>query len=322
MTEQPKLRGSVLVVRGGSVVYEASRGDADLERGTPCTSHTRFQIASISKQFTAAAIMLLVEQGEVGLDDEVSRWIAGCPPSWRGITVHHLLTHTSGLGHWQDFPELDLTTWLPPDEVLKAFQQSAPRFAAGTDWYYSSPAYVLLAHIVEHAGDEPYRQFLSQRIFEPLDLGDTFAGSPNGRAGLATGYTGTTAAPSFELDSVGMGAGDIWSTTGDLVRWNRALAAGEFLGDESRRLTFTPHARTGTERQLPNRAAEAYGYGWQIGQIAGHPVRCHSGGNAGFTSFNAWFPGHSAYVVVLANNDETDTYQLTVQLTENHLAST
>lgn len=314
MIEQPDNRGSMLVVRGESVVYEVSRGYADIERGTLCTPRTRFQIASISKQFTAAAIMLLVEQGAVALDHEVSRWIAGCPPSWRGITVHHLLTHTSGLGHWFDLPELDLTTWLPPDEVLKVFQQSAPRFTAGTDWYYSSPAYVLLAHVVEHASDEPYRQFLSRRIFDPLDLRDTFAGSAGGRTELATGYTGATTTPSFELDSVGMGAGDIWSTTADLLRWNRALAAGEFLGNESRRLTFTPHARTGIERLL-----EAYGYGWQLGQIAGHPVRCHGGGNAGFTSYNAWFPELSAHVIVMTNNDEIDTYDLTVQLTERHL---
>ncbi|NGN64927.1 beta-lactamase family protein [Streptomyces sp. A7024] len=325
MTLPPDFRGNALVVHGHSVLYEVSQGHADARTGTQCTAATRFQIASVSKQFTAAAIMLLVERGAVALDHEVSRWIRGCPPTWRGITVHHLLTHTSGLGHWEDFPALDLTAWLPPDEVLKTFHQSAPKFPAGADWYYSSPAYVLLAHIVEQAGGEPYRRFLGRHIFEPLDLRDTFAGSPGDRSGrsdrsdrseLATGYAGTTVAPSFELDAVGMGAGDIWSTTGDLLRWDQALATDGLLGSESRRLLFTSHAPTGFEGQL-----DAYGYGWQLGRIAGHAVRCHSGDNAGFKAFNAWFPDLSAYVIVLANNQETDPYALTLRLTEAHLTN-
>lgn len=164
MTGRPEFRGNALLVRGESVLYEVSQGYADIESGTRCTARTRFQIASVSKQFTAAAVMLLIERGAVALDDEVGRWIPGCPPSWRGITVHHLLTHTSGLGHWRDFPGLDLTARLPPDEVLKAFQQSAPHFPVGSAWHYSSPAYVLLAHLVERAGSEPYRDRGGHRL--------------------------------------------------------------------------------------------------------------------------------------------------------------
>lgn len=114
-----------------------------------------------------------------------------------------------------------------------------------------------------------------------------------------------------------MGAGDIWSTTGDLLRWDQALAAGELLSSESRRLMFTPHARTGAEQRL-----DSYGYGWQIGRVAGHAVRCHSGDNAGFTSFNAWFPELSAYVIVLTNNHEIDSSDLAIRLTEDRITST
>ncbi|WP_329127163.1 serine hydrolase domain-containing protein [Streptomyces sp. NBC_01465] len=313
MVEQTDFRGCALVANGKSVVYEVSQGFADARSGTRCTADTRFQIASVSKQFTAAAIMLLVERGVVALDHEVSRWIGDCPPSWRGITVHHLLTHTSGLGHWEDFPELDLTAWLAPDEAVKVFQEASPKFKVSSDWYYSSPAYVLLARIVEEAGTEPYPRFLTRQIFEPLGLSNTFAGSPAGRCEVATGYAGTTVAPSFELDSLGMGAGDIWSTTGDLLRWDRALATGEFLGGESRRLMFTSHAATGIGQ------LDAYGYGWQLGRVAGHEVRCHSGDNNGFKAFNAWFPKLSAYVIVLSNHNETDPAALTVRLTEEHI---
>jgi CubicO group peptidase (beta-lactamase class C family) len=315
--EHTALQGTVLVVRGESVLYEASRGFADRESGTPCTPRTRFQIASVSKQFTVAAILSLVDDGKLALDDQVGRWIDGCPPSWQEITVHHLLTHTSGLGHWEDFPALTGLTASPPaDEVVKAFQQSDPLFPVGTDWAYSSPGYVLLAHIVVRASGEPYLDFLTRTVLEPLDLRDTFAGAPDGRTGVAIGYAGAEAVESFELASVWTGTGDVWSTTGDLLRWDQALAAGEILSDESRRLMFTPHASTNGKRQF-----EAYGYGWMFGRIAGRPVRCHSGDNPGFRAFNAWFPELSAYVIVLSNDDAADAYALTVQLAEAQLAS-
>ncbi|WP_199548354.1 serine hydrolase [Streptomyces sp. N35] len=316
MADQPDFRGSALVVRGTSTVYDVSQGSADVRSGTRCTARTRFQIASVSKQFTAAAVMLLVERGAVALDDDVSRWISDCPPGWRGITVHHLLTHTSGLGHWEDFPELDLTAWMPSDELLKVFRESAPKFPPGSGWYYSSPAYVLLAHLVERAGGEPYRQFLTRQIFEPLGLHDTFAGAPGDRSEVAAGHAGGAVTPSYELDVVGLGAGDLWSTTGDMLRWDQALATGAFLGDESRRLMFAPHATTGLGE------LDAYGYGWQIGRIAGQQVRCHSGDNAGFKSFNAWFPELSAYVIVLTNHDELNPATLTAHLTRTHLTGT
>ncbi len=313
MTDQPGFRGSALVVHRDETVYALDQGNADERSGTPCTPRTRFQIASVSKQFTAAAVMLLVERGTVAPDHEVGRWIHDCPPSWRGITVHHLLTHTSGLGHWEDFPDLDLTAWLPPEEAVKAFQASAPRFAPGTAWYYSRPGYVLLAHLVERAGDEPYRQFLTRRILEPLGLHDTFAGSPGTRPDIATGHAANTATPSYELDVLGMGAGDIWSTTGDLLRWNRAMTTDALLGAPSRHLLLTSHAATGLG------GLDGYGYGWQTGRIAGRRVLCHSGDNAGFKSFNAWFPDHASHIIVLSNDDATAPGAMVTHLTTAHI---
>lgn len=172
---------------------------------------------------------------------------------------------------------------------------------------------MLLAHIVERAGVEPYRQFLTRQILEPLGLHNTFAGSPGTRPDVATGHAGAKATPSFELDVLGMGAGDIWSTTRDLLRWNRAMDTDALLGEASRRLMLTSHAATGLGQ------LDGCGYGWQTGLIAGRRVHCHSGDNAGFKSFNAWFPELSAHVIVLSNNDETTPGALVTHLTTAHL---
>ncbi len=311
MAEPLEVSGVVLATRGDAILYEATRGFADAERVVPCTTDTRFQLASISKQFTAAATLLQVESGTVRLDDEVGAWIEGCPPSWRGITIHRLLTHTSGLGHWPDYPELDLFAWISPSDIIKAFQQAGPRFEPGSDWYYSSPAYVLLAYVVENASGQPYHDYLQHMIFEPLGLHDTFAGMPDGQDRLATPYDEGKPTLSFELNSIGVGAGDAWSTTHDLLRWNRTLASGRFLSEPSRRLMFTPHARTG-----PDPLADAYGYGWYLGTIADHQVRHHAGHNAGFRAFNAWFPETDSCVIVLSNNESADAQGLATKLAE------
>ncbi len=304
-----KIQGSVLVARDNTIVYEASYGFADAEAGTPCASDTRFQIASVSKQFTAAAVLLLVEKGVLGLDQPIDRWISGCPPSWRTITVHQLLTHTSGLGHWFDYPNLDLTTWIRPDEVLEAFQKTDPLFPPGTGWRYSSPGYVLLARIVERAGDEPYREFLDRQVFQPVGLDETYVGAPYGRPRTARGYAGSSRVPSFDLNTVGMGAGDVSSTTHDLLRWDVTLAAGTYLTDASRRLMFTPHAPVSKERP-----GDTYGYGWELGPIGGRPARYHGGDNSGFRAYNLWFPDDAGYVVVLSNQAAVDSRKAAMQL--------
>jgi CubicO group peptidase (beta-lactamase class C family) len=309
MTE---IQGTVLVARGDSVLYEASGGYADASLGVACGPATRFQLASVSKQFTAAALLLQVEAGNVRLSDEVGAWIDGCPSAWDGITVHHLLTHTSGIAHWPDFPSLDLCGWTPPSEAIKTFQAAPLRFSPGSDWYYSSPGYVLLAHIVSRASGRPYRSYLREAIFSPLGLRDTFAGMPDGEVDrLAVPYASGKVTPSFELDSLGMGAGDAWSTTHDMLRWDRALASGAFLSARSRELTFTAHASVGDVRSF-----EAYGYGWQLGPVGGRMARCHSGGNAGFSTFNAWFPEIDGYVIVLSNDETCDAQGLTAKLAE------
>ncbi len=175
------LRGVALVQRGPEDLVTFSGGTAGTEPGSACTLGTRFQIGSVSKQFTAAAVLSLADQGVLSVDDRVGRWIGGCPASWDALTVHHLLTHTAGLPHWWDISGLDPTVPLTAEDELRIFSDAPLLSAPGERFHYSSPGYVLLARIVERAAEQPYASFLATTIFEPFGMASTFAGSGNGR---------------------------------------------------------------------------------------------------------------------------------------------
>lgn len=305
--------GSALVQHGEETLLDAACGLADRERAIPNRSDTEFQIASISKQFTAAAILVLQERGALSVQDHLCQWVADCPNAWKPITIHHLLTHTSGIGHWNDFPELSLFEANTPDGVIDTFRRGALKFPPGTDWSYSSPAYVLLAHIVERVSGEHYRDFLHQTIFHPLGMASTGAGNraPD-PARQAAGYVGTQPIPSFELDVVGMGAGDVWSTVGDMARWDRAVSVPGLLSTPTLRAMFFPYAMT--NQPLPDGSPTQYGYGWSLGELAGHRVRFHTGGNSGFQSVNARFGDGDTILIVLSNDQTSDLEGITMHL--------
>lgn len=287
-----EIQGAVLVMHGDTVVVETvSPG---------FTPRTRFQIASVSKQFTAAAVLLLAQRGLLSLDDPIGRWVGG-PPSWQGITLHHLLSHTSGLGHWDDYPMIDLHRRVDPQLLLETFHEIPPRFAPGDCWHYSSPAYVLLAHVVEHVADAPYREVLAREIFTPLGLADTFVGEPGDRPDLAVGHgVEGEPVPSYELDVVARGAGDLWSTPADLVRWIDGLRAGRLLDEEHLELMLFPHAATDAGADT-----SGLGYGWMLGTVGDRPWFHHSGANAGFRSFDACLPESDHRIVILSNTEAT-----------------
>ena len=280
-------------------------GTADRTDGRPNTPETAFQIASISKQCTAAAILLLQEWGVLSVQDHLSAWVPGSPAAWTPITVHHLLTHTSGIAHWDDLPELSLFAPRAWEHLLPVFQAHPLKFPPGHGWAYSSPAYVLLAQVVEQAAGEPYARFLTRRLFQPLGMARTGAGNQAPHPDQqARGYAGEDTALSFELDTVGRGAGDIWSTTRDLARWNAALSAPGVLNAASLRAMFAPHAH------VPDAVAGMpgihYGYGWFMGELEGHRVRFHDGANAGFRAIDLHLLDHDAELILLANDEHSD----------------
>ncbi|MGW7356000.1 serine hydrolase domain-containing protein [Streptomyces sp. NPDC054802] len=168
MDEVHGLSGSVLVLHGPEVVMRVSAGTADTGTGAVCTSETRFQVGSVSKQFTAAAAMLLVEDGALAVDDPIAESLPGCPPRWRHVTLHHLLSHTSGLGHWPELPGFDTSAVRDADEFLERFATVPLRGAPGTAWRHSSPGYLLVARIVEQISGHRYGDFVTERILRPL----------------------------------------------------------------------------------------------------------------------------------------------------------
>ena len=279
--------GIWLVKEGDEVITE------QIAEGRSLT--TRFQLASVSKQFTATAVLVLAQAGRLRLDDPVGKWLGG----WDGITLHQLLSHTSGLGHWEDYPMIDLCRGMPPEELIATFRLVPPTFEG---YYYSSPGYVLLAQVVERVADQPYREFLAGRIFEPAGLTGTFAGSPGDRSDLAVGHDKDgKPAPSFDLDTVGMGAGDVWSTAADMLTWLDALRAGRVLNQHWRELMLSEHATVGSSE-----VSHAYGYGWFLGMLNGEPIFSHSGDNSGYKAFVGCQPGPDRRIVVLTNSDALD----------------
>jgi len=257
-----QFQGAALVRLNGESRLDQGYGAADRTQEQPNTPATLFQLASISKQFAAAAILLLQQRGALTLHDRIQQCLPSYPSTWEPMTVHHLLTHTSGVGHWEDFPDLSLfapNTW---DNLLHIFQQLPLKFQPGQGWSYSSPGYVLLAHIVEQVSSKPYAAFLQEEIFQPLGMNSTGTGNLSPRPEQqALGYAGADQepTPSFELKVVGKGAGDVWSTTHDLARWNIAIAAPGLLHAASLQAMFAPHA------PIPSDVAGVpglhYGYG-------------------------------------------------------------
>jgi CubicO group peptidase (beta-lactamase class C family) len=298
-----EMNGVAVATRGGEVVVEHVGGTLD---GTaPVALGTRFQIASASKSITAAAALLLVERGELGLTDTLAHRLDECPAAWREISIEQLLTHSSGLVHWDQLGDLDLTAPMDMDQLMARFAEEALLSEPGSAFSYSSPGYVLLGVIIESCSGEPYSRFLSDELLGPMGLADTFAGQGVGEGRLAAPMKGKVAVPSFNLDVTGLGAGDVWTTAGDLLEFDRAFFAGELLSPST--VSEAVAARvTVTDQPLDVVRIDGYGHGWYVGEVVGHTMYFHPGGNAGFLSLNAVLPEDDVRAVLLTNDEETD----------------
>lgn len=312
----PGFSGAVLVAREGRVVLREAAGVADSETGEPLTPDSIFQICSVSKQIAAAAVLALCEDGVLDLHAPIGTWISEIPSGWAGITPHHLLSNTSGLGHWEVVPGFDALDAPGVEEYFGQLVEQPLLFAPGTGWSYSSPGFMLAALAVERAIGETYAAFVRRRIFEPLGMASTSVGVP--LRNPARGHVGGRPGDALAFARL-PGAGDLWSTVDDLARYAAAFDAGDVLNAESRRLATAIHwplpllTPSGSQRPPDEPAIssgallrEGYGYGYIVGSLFGHRVRYHSGDNPGFRTFQARVPDLDYSVVVLSNQDETD----------------
>lgn len=296
--------GSILVARDGHVIIAKGYGMANVERNVPNTPDTEFRIGSNTKQFTSMAIMMLQAEGKLDVHDPVCKYVPDCPKDWQPITIHDLLTHTSGIPNFTDFPSYmkvrDET--LTPTQLLALFKNKPLDFKPGAKFQYSNSGYEVLGYIIEKVSGESYAQFLQKHIFKPLGMANSGYDSSHPAAkNHAEGYDAyddtkkTYPVASFIDMSIPFSAGALYSTVRDLYTWDRALAAVKLLPK--------PLHQQMLARQVPvdEPGKLFYGYGWFISTRFGHPIYFHEGGIAGFTSVNSWFPDQHAYVIVLDN---------------------
>ncbi len=293
---------AVLVARGDRVLFRSARGLADVELGVPLTPEQTFRIGSVTKQFSAAALLKLVEAGKVGLDDPLSKYVQGYP-NGDAIKVRHLLDHTSGVksytgidGYMREPIKRELST----QELIAVFKDLPADFAPGQDFRYNNSGYVLLGAVIEAASGQPWHEYLRQSLLQPLQLEHTRYGDVHALIpGMVEGYTrrdGAVAPMDFLDMSQPHAAGALVSTLDDLLRWNRALHGGRVLSAADYREMITAH---GKARQ------GAYGYGYGIGRMAvrGRSGYAHSGGIFGFASYLLYLPEREISVAVLSNSD-------------------
>lgn len=296
---------SLAVVRDGKIVKLRGYGSANLELGVPVTVATRFEIGSITKQFTAVAVMMLVEDGKVSLDQEITTYFPEMPKSWGPITIRHLLTHSSGIQEYLEITNLLEETARPGtshDDIAKMFfAKLKSEFPPGQTWSYSNSGYLLLGNILEKVSGKSYFEFLDERVFKPLKMSETRSGEP--RALLpnrAAGYEWREGR--FEnrpaLTENAYSAGAIVTTPRDLAKWDAALANSKLLTKSSWEQIWTP-LRIGSAL-----APYDYGFGWWVGQYHGRRVVTHGGGTPGFSSFITRFVDDKITVIVTTNHSD------------------
>lgn len=241
--------GAVLVAHDGQVVYRKGFGMANLELGVPNTPQTVFRLGSVTKQYTAAAILVLQERGKLSVEDPVCKYVSECPSAWGPITIHHLLTHTSGIPNYTEVksPEEFRKMGLMPVTVtgfIETFKNRPLEFAVGEKWKYSNSGYYLLGYIIEKVSNQSYEAFLQENIFGPLKLTNTgYDRFDRLIRNRATGYAkkNDKVVNSDYLDmTVPYSAGALYSTVEDLFAWNEALFGDKLLSAKSRELMITP----------------------------------------------------------------------------------
>jgi CubicO group peptidase (beta-lactamase class C family) len=286
--------GTVLVVKDGKPILDKGYGSADLEWGVANKPAVKFRLGSLTKQFTAASILLLQERGKLNVTDPISKYLTDAPPAWQNITIYNVLTHTSGIPNFTDGPDYDTTQWkaASPAELVARFRDKPLDFAPGTNFRYSNSGYVLLGYLIEKVSGQTYERFLRENIFTPLAMTSTgvdttraiLPGRAQGYESSPNGFVHTT----YIDMTIPFSAGDLYSTTGDLLKWERGLFGGKVVNAASLKAMTTPFKSN-------------YAFGLIVQTKDGHKVITHTGGVNGFATSLSYFPDDKLVVIVLGN---------------------
>jgi len=302
-----QFNGSILIARAGKIQISQGYGMANFEHNIPCAANTKFRLGSLTKQFTATAILQLQEKGKLGVKDPVSKYLPDYPTGDE-FTIHHLLTHTSGVPSFTNFPEYlkIMVNPMSQTEIIALFKDKPLDFEPGSKFRYSNSGYFLLGHLVEIISGQAYDEYLQEHIFAPLGMHDS--GYDHNHLIIkhrAAGYN-LKKGELFNADYIHMniphGAGALYSTSEDLYKWDRALYTEKILSRASLDQMFTP-------------ALNGYGYGWGISSIFDHKRISHSGGINGFVTNITRFPEENACIIILSNLANSNLRQITRDLT-------
>jgi CubicO group peptidase (beta-lactamase class C family) len=288
---------AVAVIKNGKVIKTKGYGVASVEFNVPATPETVFEIGSVSKQITAAAVMLLVEDGKINLDEKISKYLPNTPEAWKEITVRHLLTHTSGVKSYTSLGGFELSKRYKAADFIKELSPQPLDFESGSAYKYSNSGYSLLGYIIESASGKSYWEFLRTRIFDPLKMNLTADRDPQFIIkNRATGYeweNGRLVGRDYELTDL-FSAGAIISTVSDLAKWDIALRDETLLKTSSKNEMWKPFTLT-SGKENP------YGFGWNIGEFRGQKLISHGGQTAGFAANNSLYKDADLSVIVLTN---------------------
>ncbi len=291
--------GTVLVARGTDVILSKGYGSANLEWAIPNTPATKFRLGSITKQFTAASILLLEERGKLKLDDPIKKYMPEAPAAWDAITIFNLLTHSSGIANFTSLPDYNSLKVrdTPVAKTIVTVRDKPLEFVPGERMSYSNSGYLLLGHVIEVVTGASYEKFVTENIFTPLGMKDS--GYDSNTAVIprrAVGYVPSAAGPvnaGFIHMSIPHAAGALYSTIEDLLRWEEGLFGGKLLSAASLEKMTTPFKSD-------------YAFGVVVRTANGRKVVQHGGGIDGFNTFLAYYPDNKLTVAVLANiNNET-----------------
>lgn len=292
---------AAIVAIKGNIVYRKAFGMANLELNVPMQPDMVFRIGSITKQFTSIAILQLMEQGKLSLQDEITKYIPDYPTQAYKITIENLLTHTSGIEGYTDVPEFEkyIMEDLTPAEAINKFKNLPMNFAPGTKWSYSNSGFFLLGYIIEKVSGKSYREYIEENLFKPAGMTSSLYGSdkkiikkraygyePDGDSVRNAGYISMLLPYS---------AGAIMSTVGDLYKWNRALISYRLVKKETLDKAWT-------EYKLQNGKGTNYGYGWFLRQLQGSPTIEHGGGINGYLTNSIYLPKEDVFVAVFSNS--------------------
>ncbi len=316
---QQQFSGTVLIARNGQVLLDKGYSMANWSPQIPNTPDTRFYLGSTSKQFTAMAILLLQQQGKLHIQNSICAAISPCPSEWHSVTLHDILTHTSGI---QDLDDSSLLGTSPQDWI-ESYKGIPLAFTPGSQFSYCSICYQILGYVVERVSGESYSDFLQQEIFDPLQMNDSGTGDSNYTSvpNHATGYAGwqdVDGTSGMNVDpqwSFLFGSGLVYSTTEDMYRWDQALMHGTLVSQETLHEAFTPHIAS-------QYAESSYGYGWFIEQEEGHRLIWHDGKIPGFRTYSGFFPDSGLTLVILSNLAPVDEITLAGRLEKIMLAHT